>query len=117
MRQIFFCVTALALFHGCTPTTQFYWGDYSSTLYAYKKTPDDKSLMEHKKSLNDIIMVSAKRKIPVPPGVYAELGFLLIKEDKVQDGMAYLEKEIQLYPESQEFITKIRSKLQTGGQQ
>ncbi len=119
MKIYILCAAGAILFllAGCTPETEFYWGDYSSTLYAYKKAPDDKTLATHKKTLNDIITVSAKKHIPVPPGVYAELGYLLIKEDKLKDGLVLLDKEMQAYPESREFIMKIRSKLQTGAQQ
>lgn len=114
LLKIFLFVTLLFVL-GCKPETQFYWGEYSQTLYSYKKSPGEKTLAEHKKSLSDIITISAKRRRNVPPGVNAELGVILFKEGKESDGLAYFDKEILLYPESKSFIEKIRLGFQTGG--
>ncbi|MDP1675412.1 MAG: DUF4810 domain-containing protein [Bacteroidota bacterium] len=101
-------------FIGCAPETQFYWGNYSKTLYAYKKSPDDKTLAVHKNSLNDIITVSTKKHATVPPGVYAELGYILLKENKEKESFECFDKEIKLYPESIEFIGKLKAEFHSG---
>jgi len=109
-RAIAFVVFALAIAPGCAPTaTTFYWGDYSSTLYDLKKNPGDKTLDAHTKQLLLIIAESGKRNKPVPPGVYAEYGYILLKGGKEADGMEYLDKEAALYPESVVFVQRIKS--------
>lgn len=105
----------LGLLVGCaTNKTLFYWGDYSETLYAFKKNPDDKTLAAHKKSLLDIIDKSPKQNRPVPPGVYAEYGYLLLKEGKENEGFEFLSKEETQYPESKLFVQRLRQEFQGG---
>jgi len=112
---IFILSTVFLLLVGCVPPeTTFFWGDYSGTLYAYKKTPDEKTLADHKASLLLIITESPKKKLPVPPGVYAEYGYLLVLEGKEDEGLGYLDKELSLYPESRVFITRMKQAYQKG---
>jgi hypothetical protein len=95
---------------GCGTTSKdtFYWGNYSTTLYDYKKNPDEKTLEAHKKELVSVMEISEKKNKIVPPGVNAEYGYLLLKEGQENEGFAYLAKEIELYPESTVFITRIK---------
>ena len=48
----------------------------------------------------------------VPPGIYADYGFLLLQLNKTVEGKEMLLKEISLYPESKVFIDRILNKLQ-----
>jgi hypothetical protein len=115
--RIISCFTFLLLLVGCAPETYFYWGDYSETYYSYKKSPSDETMTKHINSLIDIVNTSSLRNKQVPPGVYAELGFYLIKKGKEKEGFQYFDKEIRLYPESRIFIEKLKSGLQSGGDQ
>ena len=112
--QILIALVITVLFIGCKPESLFFWGNYSKTLYSYKKDPNDKTLAEHKKSLNEIISQSTLKRKRIPPGVYAELGYILLKEGKEQEGMECMNKEITLFPESQIFIEKLRAEFQKG---
>lgn len=110
---VLFCVIMV----GCGSTKDaFYWGNYSSTLYQYKKNPDEKTLENHKKEIVKIIEYAAKKNKNVPPGVFAEYGYILIKEGKQKEGLEYLEKEIQLYPESKVLISKIKTEIERGAE-
>jgi hypothetical protein len=113
LKHLYFSIL-LVFFVGCTPPTLFYWGDYSSTLYDLTKNPDDKTLAPHKKSLQDIIVMSPQRRLQVPPGVYAEYGFMLIKEGKETEGLENFDKEISLYPESKVFIQRLKNEFVRG---
>jgi hypothetical protein len=113
LKNIFYPLL-LICFIGCAPKSIFYWGDYSETLYDYKKNPDEKTLAAHEKSLQDIITASPKKHKQVPPGVYAEYGFLLIKDGKEQEGLVYFDKEATLYPESIVFIQRLKDELARG---
>ena len=74
---IFLCL----IFNSCTQKkTIFYWGDYSNTLYEYKKDPNDENLAKHKEAMQDIISKSKEKNINVPPGVYCEYGYILAQE-------------------------------------
>jgi len=100
---LFVCATMM----GCAASPMYYWGDYSDTLYKYKKAPSGETLNAVITSLDDIIQESKKRNIKVPPGVYAELGGLMIKQGNVEKGKQLLRQEADLYPESQTFIGKV----------
>jgi hypothetical protein len=102
-------------FVGCQPSsTLFYWGKYSSTLYEYKKNPSDTTLSIHKGTLLDIMKEAPEKKMLVPPGVYAEYGYLMLKEGKENEGMEYLAKEEQSFPESKVFILRIKNEYSRG---
>jgi len=101
---------ALALLAGCAPSEKtFYWGEYSSTLYDLKKNPDDKTLEAHKKELLLIVEQSGKKHKKVPPGVYAEYGYILLRSGSETEGMEFLDKETSLYPESVVFVQRLKS--------
>ncbi len=108
---IFMCLITLV---GCVPPTLFNWGSYSSTLYSYKKDPTKKNLEEHKKSISHIIVDCERRRLKVPPGVNAELGYYLAKEGKINESKDYFFKEEKLYPESKVFVDKLLIELEKG---
>jgi hypothetical protein len=85
---------------GCAAPSQYYWGDYSNTLYHFKKTPSDESLLKHQQVLENIIEESKKRNLVVPPGVYAELGYIYLKQNKNPLAIQYFKMEKEIYPES-----------------
>lgn len=97
---------------GCAPQKpQMYcWENYSHTLYDYTKNPSDESYAKHKECLLKIIDSSAKNELRVPPGVYAELGYDLLKEGKTEEGKKYLLLEKETYPESALFMDKLLAK-------
>jgi len=99
---------------GTTSKDNFYWGNYSTTLYDYKKNPDQETLDAHKKELLSVMEISAEKNKITPPGVNAEYGFLLLKEGKQAEGFEYLAKEIELYPESAVFISRIKDEYNKG---
>eukprot|EP00825_Cyclidium_porcatum_P025090 TRINITY_DN27372_c0_g1_i2.p7 TRINITY_DN27372_c0_g1~~TRINITY_DN27372_c0_g1_i2.p7 ORF type:complete len:153 (+),score=10.73 TRINITY_DN27372_c0_g1_i2:662-1120(+) len=112
IRSIFIAAICGALF-GCAPTSMYYWGSYSSSLYAYKKNPGDKTMGEYKKCIDDIITKSAKWNMRVPPGVYCEYGYIVAKEGNALDAAKYFDLEKSTYPESAYFIDKLKAQLLT----
>jgi hypothetical protein len=100
---------------GCATTEKtFYWGNYSETLYDFKQNPDEKTLKAHSDQLLLIITEAPKKQRRVPPGVYAEYGYILLKQNKEVEGMGYLDSEMSLYPESVVFIQRIKSEYARG---
>jgi hypothetical protein len=104
-----FSVFVFLLFSACRPPIHtFYWGEYSSTLYEYKKNPDNKTLEAHKAQILVIFEKSKDNDLKVPPGVNAEYGYILLKEGNEKEGMEYLDREMVLYPESVVFLKRIK---------
>lgn len=89
----------------------YYWGDYSRSLYAYKKTTDRDHLEKHKVALTNIIAVSNKRNKRVPPGIYCEYGYYLLQEGKTERALYYFDLEEKTYPESKVFVERLKEKL------
>jgi len=100
---------AFLLIVGCVPRpSMYYWGNYSETLYRAKKTPGDDTLLAHRQSLENIVEQSKTLNLRVPPGVYAELGFIYFRQNN--DGLAsrYFQMEEDLYPESKILMARLK---------
>ena len=107
-------VFGLSIVVGCQSKEIFYWDDYSGTLYALKKSPDDKTLKSHKEMLVKIITGAGNKGMKIPPGVHAEYGYLLLKEGKEAEGMGYLDNELTMYPESRVLIIRLKDEYARG---
>jgi len=83
------------------------WENYDSTSYTYLKKGDEKSAENLIKSYQQIIKKQDGTRKTVPPGIYADYGFILLQTGKIEEGKEMLKKEISLYPESEIFIDRI----------
>lgn len=96
----------------CTATKPlYYWGNYSDAYYKYIKKADDKATERYKASIETILAQSKKLEINVPPGIYAEYGFLFLKEGNKAEAKTYFNLEMETYPESKILMTKLISTL------
>lgn len=109
--HVLLALIAMAGMTGCATVTEagYYWGNYSKTLYAYNKAPSDETLMAHKVELERIIEESKERKLKVPPGIHAELGYYEAGRGEDALAKAHYENEMQLYPESRVFLERLMS--------
>ncbi|MFW6145631.1 MAG: DUF4810 domain-containing protein [bacterium] len=107
--RLFLLLTPLILFmcFGCAEKQMYYLGNYSQTLYSLEKNRDDDALLKHKQELKTIISQSEERNLPVPPGIYAELGYIELKENKPKEAIRLFRAESRLYPESKPFMTRL----------
>ena len=94
---------------GCAPQRMYYWGDYSNTLYQSKKNPSDKSVLEHQQALEKILEESQKNNLRVPPGVYAELGYIYFRQNKKDLATKNFTMEKKLYPESTLLMNRLEN--------
>lgn len=113
MKNIYFVLIICAwVFTGCAaPQHMYHWGNYSHSLYKYKKSPTDENLLLHKEALIKIIDESNKTSKRIPPGIYCEYGYILISEGKTDEALKYLELEEQTYPESKVFIQRLKATI------
>jgi hypothetical protein len=92
----------------CTVQKSLYtWDQYEVTSYNYVKNSDEKSTQALIETYQTIIEYQKGSRGVVPPGVYADYGFVLLQKDKTEEGRAMLLKEVNLYPESKTFIDRI----------
>lgn len=83
------------------------WYNYQSTSYNYLKKQDEAAEASLIKTYEKIISRPRGSSKTVPPGIYADYGWLLIKRKETEKGIEMLRKEMELYPESAVFITRI----------
>ncbi|MBZ2170561.1 DUF4810 domain-containing protein [Nitratidesulfovibrio sp. SRB-5] len=81
--------------------------NYSSTLYACRKNPAQEQQDKHVKAMEDIVAKSEQRNLRVPPGIFAELGYVHLKAGQMAEARKYFEAENRLYPESKVFTTRL----------
>jgi hypothetical protein len=108
--RIIAVAAALVVLSGCASQVTeagYYWGNYANTLYVYAKEPSDETLAAHVEELNKIIAESTERGLKVPPGIYAELGYIEAKAGDDGAAMSHYEAEMNLYPESRIFLERL----------
>ncbi len=96
---------------GCaTRPVNYHYGNYSRTLYRVKKDSTEESRAKHRASLQEIISTSERKGWRVPPGIYFEYGYILATEGNV-DADRFFELEVKTYPESERFVSFVRSQM------
>ncbi len=82
----------------------YYWSSYQESYYRSIRKDDAKLLQTIYKRM---VEKPAGLRGVVPPGIYAEYGWLLIQTGDIEKGTEMLKKEIELYPESEVFIRSV----------
>lgn len=113
----------LLLISACSKPNQLYnYGDYSDSYYEHKKkvTPETElALIESIENVIDGTDKSISKR--VPPGMFANLGYLHLQKGDSQKAIDLFRKEKSTYPESSHFmeslITKAEKAMQNEGQE
>lgn len=96
MNKMALALVGILFFSGCA-SKQYAWNGYDSGLYAFYKNPEDREKFVER--LERIIEKAEKTK-NVPPGIYAEYGYMLYEDQKLSEAIVYFEKERDAWPES-----------------
>ncbi len=108
MKKNIILMIPIMFLASCTTQKSLYtWGHYDTTSYNYLKNADEKSIQAITEDYQRIIENQKGTRGVVPPGIYADYGFLLLQEGKKEEGKEMLMKEIALYPESKIFVERI----------
>lgn len=116
MKKILLLSAALvctSVFSSCVPQTMLYsWYDSENASYQYnKKHTEELQVALFKQYAKMDAKQKGLRKV-VPPGFYAEYGYALVSSGKQEEGISFLKKEIQLYPESEAFVSRILKQIE-----
>lgn len=112
MKKFFLLAFASFLLVSCHSHKGLYsWYNYEDTTYKFSKTHEEKLQPKVIKEYERIINKQKGIRKAVPPGMYAEYGYLLYKIGREQEGIQFLQKEIELYPESTIYIIRIIKQL------
>jgi len=111
MKKLIIVVFSAILLGSCSTGQLYYWDNYTMTSYNVKKEPTEKNKSEHTSVLKRIIEKSQKNRMRVPPGIYAEYGFVLMNDNKVDEGVKFLKLEKETYPESATLMDLVINKI------
>lgn len=109
--KIIIALFAGLIFVGCAGKGYFLYNlnsDYQTSLYNYEKDGDHAKMLQF---LDKVIADNPKR---VPPGIYAQYGYILSKQGESQKAVLYFQKEMELYPESRVFMKRLIEKIDGG---
>jgi hypothetical protein len=96
-------LAAVIALEACATTTETYnWGGYEHSLYGYYKDPT--KLGDLSQTLAAIIKSAEMNKATVPPGIYAEYGYLQLQAGKGAEAVTMFEQEKARWPESRVFM-------------
>ncbi len=111
-KALFISLSVMALLiSGCSGKKPMYeYSNYSETYYQLKQAGDAENTAKWKTSLEESIEKSNARAIRVPPGIYANLGYLYLKVNDTQKAISFFEAEKALYPEAGIFMDNLIKK-------
>lgn len=93
---------------GCAQPSIYHWGKFEDGLHdRYVNQNHDQA----DAYLLQTIGAAEQQNLRVPPGAYADYGFLLFKRGDRAGAIAYFEKERLLFPESSAFMTKLIERI------
>ncbi len=109
MYKFILAACAALMLTACADQNSTYrWAGYSGYLLDYYKDPQEKSKFAERlaESVN-----KAEAENRVPPGMYAEYGYMLLELDRSKEAVVYFAKERQKWPESTYLMTKLIDRL------
>lgn len=112
MKKIALLILTTIVLSSCQEMRLYSWYGYEESSYQYTKKQTPESLDRLTKDYSKIINKQRGTRKTVPPGIYAENAYLLIKAGKKEEGIAMFKKEVELYPESGIFIQRIIKQLE-----
>jgi len=92
----------------CAPKSLFYWGDYETSIYDRWIGNDNDMGEQH---LQQTITTAEQSGRKVPPGLYADYGFMLYRRGNLDGAIAYFDKERKTFPESRLLMSKLIDKI------
>jgi hypothetical protein len=106
VRLLLIASGLVILLGGCVTNHQRYgWGTYDPSLYAYYKDPTKEAALAE--SLAAIISTADSNHALVPPGIYAEYGYLQLQQGKNNAAADLFKQEESHWPESKVFMDRM----------
>ena len=105
MKRLITLALICAALTGCSSTKEpiYYYGEYSSAVYAYLKA-DEVTVEQQINMLEQVIADAANKSKIVAPGLHAHLGMLYFETGDPTLGASHFETEKSLFPESVQYI-------------
>jgi len=101
-------VLLVVLLSGCAQKSLYEWGSYSQDLLVYAKNPQASKDFAEKLRKN---LQRAERVGRVPPGMYAEMGYVMVEVGDDREAVTWFEKERAKWPESATLMSGLIRRL------
>lgn len=102
-RSLLVLAAVCLLLSGCAQS-RYAWNGYDDKLYSYYKTPAEADrFME---GLYEVIQ-DGEASNRVPPGIYAEYGYLLYERGRYPEAVVWFRKERDKWPESRVLMDRM----------
>lgn len=104
---------SILLMSGCATKKPLYnYGEYSQAYYNYKKNTSPESELALQKAIEEAIQnVGDGQANRVAPGMYANLGYIYLKQGNSKMARESFIKEKTIYPESTHFMDRLIKKI------
>lgn len=113
MRKILFIGTCMLAFASCNTVKPLYsWYNYEDITYQYSKKSTEELQIKVLEQYQKMIDQQKGSRGAVPPGLYAEYGYMLYRTGKKEEGLSFMKEEIKIYPESEKYISRIIKQLE-----
>lgn len=114
MKKLLITAVTIATLTGCTmPKPHYYWGQYENLIYKTYHKADEATPDIQIAQLEEDIQKAKAQGMPVPPGVYAHLGFMYASNGNVSLALEAFETEKALFPESSVLIDGMIKRITT----
>lgn len=116
MKKYLFGVSLALLITGCTssPKPAYNYENYSEEYYKYQKNANAEESEKLQKGIENILNNTQKSETgKVPPGMYANLGCLHLKDKKYNEAINDFANEKIAYPESSQLMERMINKVQS----
>ena len=108
MKKILLTLFVIMTITSCTTTTTLYsWYNYEDITYQYSKRKTDELQVKVLEQYQKLTEKQKGTRGTVPPGLYAEYGYLLYMTGKQEEGLKFLKEEIWLYPDISRIIKQL----------
>ncbi|CCE22894.1 DUF4810 domain-containing protein [Methylotuvimicrobium alcaliphilum] len=109
LRVVGWCVMSVFVLAGCAPQGLYYWGAYEDGLYdRYVENSGEQVEAYLRQSMTE----AEASRMPVPPGLYADYGFVLYQRGDKAGAIDYFRRERELYPESTALMNKLIERIE-----
>jgi len=99
------------LLTGCASQRSLYeWSNQSDAMYSQLVNHEEAAAFKY---LQETIAKAEKKQRPVPPGVYADYGFMLYRQGKHAEAASYFQREADAFPESAMLMQRVSARLAT----
>lgn len=101
-----FAIISLLIASSCASKKQtlYDWHDYQNISHKYHNNSLNLAELEEKMT---VVLLESENKGRVPPGMYAEYGYILLELGKFDEAIKYFDKESKIWPESKKFMTAV----------